>query len=58
MNRGCLILICASLLMMAGGTGSVAVDSPPRVVASIKPIHALVAGVMRGVAAPELLLDD
>lgn len=35
-----------------------AAESPPRVVASIKPIHAPVAGVMRGVAAPELLLDD
>lgn len=29
---------------------------PPRVVASINPIHSLVAGVMRGVGAPTLLL--
>ena len=29
---------------------------PPKVVASIPPIHSLVAGVMEGVAAPELLV--
>ena len=58
MSRGWRISLFAAVLMMAGGTVCVAADSPPRVVASIKPIHALVAGVMRGVAAPELLLDD
>ena len=58
MSRGWRISLFAAVLMMAGGPVCVAADSPPRVVASIKPIHALVAGVMRGVAAPELLLDD
>ena len=58
MSRGWRISLFAAVLMMVGGTICVAADSPPRVVASIKPIHALVAGVMRGVAAPELLLDD
>ncbi len=29
---------------------------PPRVVASIKPLHALAAGVMAGIAAPELII--
>ena len=45
MNRGWRISLVAAVLMMAGGTVCVAADSPPRVVASIKPIHALVAGV-------------
>ena len=58
MSRGRRISLFAAVLMMAGGTVCVAAESPPRVVASIKPIHSLVAGVMRGVAAPELLLDD
>lgn len=31
-------------------------ESPPQVVVSIKPIHALVAGVMQGVAEPTLLI--
>ncbi len=31
-------------------------DSPPQVVVSIKPIHALVAGVMEDVAEPQLLV--
>lgn len=30
----------------------------PKVVVSIKPIHALVAGVMRGVAEPQLLIES
>lgn len=33
-----------------------AFSAEPRVVASIKPIHALVAGVMQGVGAPQLLI--
>lgn len=33
-----------------------ALEAPPQVVASIKPIHALVAGVMQGVAEPQLLV--
>lgn len=34
-----------------------AADAPPRVVATIKPIHSLVAGVMAGVGAPVLLVE-
>ncbi len=30
---------------------------PPHVVASIKPVHALVAGVMEGVGSPGLLIQ-
>ncbi|MEM7021511.1 MAG: zinc ABC transporter substrate-binding protein [Pseudomonadota bacterium] len=36
--------------------GGVAADEAPAVVASIKPIHSLVAGVMEGVGTPELLI--
>ena len=37
-------------------SGAWAIEAPPRVVASIKPIHALVAGVMQGIAEPQLLV--
>ena len=43
-------LLCGSLLLPAIAW------SVPRVVVSIKPIHALVAGVMQGVAEPQLLV--
>ncbi|NOY13543.1 MAG: zinc ABC transporter solute-binding protein [Deltaproteobacteria bacterium] len=42
--------LCGSLLLPA------IVWSAPRVVVSIKPIHALVAGVMQGVGEPQLLV--
>lgn len=32
-------------------------EAPPRVLATIKPLHALAAGVMEGVATPDLLLQ-
>ncbi|MBI4183457.1 MAG: zinc ABC transporter substrate-binding protein [Proteobacteria bacterium] len=34
-----------------------AAADPPKVVATIKPIHSLIAGVMEGVGVPDLLLD-
>lgn len=37
--------------------GSVAAKPPPAVLASIKPLHSLVAGVMDGIGAPQLLLE-
>jgi len=48
----------ARQLMMAVGVLFLAVPAmaAPRVAASIKPIHALVAGVMAGVADPDLLI--
>lgn len=36
--------------------GAAVAQSPPQVVASIAPVHSLVAGVMRGVGEPHLLL--
>ena len=44
----------AALLSLAGGTNALA---QLKVVATIKPIHALVAGVMAGVGEPKLLID-
>lgn len=49
--------ISISLLIITICTGGFALSAePPSVVVSIKPIHALVAGVMQGVAEPKLLV--
>lgn len=45
----CLLLLCAPVAAEEGPA--------PRVVASIKPLHSLVAGVMQGVAQPELVVS-
>lgn len=48
-----------SLLALAGTlifSGMVQAADPVKVVASVKPIHSLVAGVMKGVAEPSLLV--
>lgn len=45
------------LLALFAAGRALASDTPPRVVATIKPIHALVAGVMAGVGAPVLLVE-
>jgi zinc transport system substrate-binding protein len=42
-------------LLLAGGDGACASDL--KVVATVKPIHSIVAAVMDGVAAPTLLID-
>jgi zinc transport system substrate-binding protein len=44
-----------AFLLAVGGAASA--DPAPAVVVSIKPIHSLVAGVMRGVGEPELLIE-
>ncbi|MFM9851048.1 MAG: zinc ABC transporter substrate-binding protein [Hyphomicrobiaceae bacterium] len=46
--------LSAAFLCLTGNTGALA---EPKVVATIKPIHALVAGVMAGVGEPKLLID-
>lgn len=43
-----------AVLCLAGGTSA---QAELKVVATIKPIHALVAGVMTGVGVPKLLID-
>ena len=52
------ILLMGLLLggLQAGSSTALAV-SPPQVVVSIKPVHALVAEIMQGVAEPQLLIE-
>ncbi|MFQ5954621.1 MAG: zinc ABC transporter substrate-binding protein [Kiloniellales bacterium] len=50
-------IACSALLVVAAlGPCGIAAADPPRVVASIAPIHSLVAGVMEGVASPSLIV--
>ena len=49
------ISICAALALIAIARTPAKAD-PPRVIASIAPLHSLVASVMAGVGAPDLLL--
>jgi hypothetical protein len=53
-----LFSISAAVLMVIAAVSARAADGKLDVVVSIKPIHALVAGVMQGVATPHLLLND
>jgi zinc transport system substrate-binding protein len=55
MNRATGVALTA-LVALAMGSGEGAADAP-RVVATIKPIHSLVAAVMDGVAEPSLLIE-
>jgi zinc transport system substrate-binding protein len=47
------LLLSAALLL----SGTALAGEPPKVIASIVPVHSLVAGVMEGVGTPELLLS-
>lgn len=49
------LLFCLGLLWLSLPTA--AASSPPRVVVSIAPLHSLVAGIMAGIATPELLVS-
>jgi len=52
------VLVAAVAMLIAGtaGTAGGQTGSAPRVVATIKPLHSLVAGVMAGVGEPVLLI--
>lgn len=56
----CLRCVALVLVLMAGVAPLLSVSArasePPRVVVTIKPIHSLVAGLLDGIAAPELLV--
>ncbi|SDU03767.1 zinc ABC transporter substrate-binding protein [Stappia sp. ES.058] len=54
MSRIRTLLLSASLLGLSSG---MAMGAEMNVVASIKPVHALVAGVMKGVGTPELIVE-
>ncbi len=45
------------LLLVFAGPAVVHASGPPSVVASNKPLHSLLAGIMQGVAEPHLLMD-
>lgn len=47
----------AAALMIACAAPAAAADAGPRVVASIKPVHSLVAAVMAGIGEPSLLVE-
>ena len=53
-----LLSISAAVLMVMAAVSARAADGKLDVVVSIKPMHALFAGVMQGVATPHLLLND
>jgi zinc transport system substrate-binding protein len=48
---------CVAVLLLALLAGPALAGTPPRVVASIKPVHSLVAAVMAGVGEPALLVQ-
>lgn len=50
------IILSAGLLILSALLFTTTVAAAPRVVVSIKPLHSLVAGVMKGVATPQLLV--
>jgi len=58
MRQPNVIIVLLVLFVGLAPVPSVAATKTPHVVVSIKPLHALVAGVMRGVGSPHLLLDD
>jgi zinc transport system substrate-binding protein len=49
-------IVCLAVLVLAAGASAPVGATEPLVVASIKPIHSLVAGVMEGVGEPVLLV--
>jgi zinc transport system substrate-binding protein len=54
-RRRALPALAAALVIALAGSGGHAAE-PPRVVATINPVHSLVAGVMAGVGKPYLLI--
>lgn len=55
MKKSALFVIFLVIILL-GATSTFAQADEPQVVVSIKPIHALVAGVMQGIAEPSLLI--
>ena len=49
--------VVVSLAGAALWSGAAQAEEGPRVVATVKPVHSLVSGVMAGVGTPELLID-
>ena len=51
-------VFCALAAAAVGVAGASAAAAPPRVMATIKPLHSLAAAVMRGIGEPPFLLID
>ena len=51
-------VFCALAAVAVGVAGASAAAAPPRVMATIKPLHSLVAAVMSGIGEPPFLLID
>ena len=51
-------VFCALAAAATGAAGASAAAAPPRVMATIKPLHSLVAAVMSGIGEPPFLLID
>ena len=49
--------LLASLFLFAAPATMAHANEPPAVMASIKPVHSLVVGVMQGVGTPGLIVD-
>ncbi len=49
--------IATATLLAAAFLASTSAMAAPKVVATIKPVHSLVAGVMQGVGTPDILID-
>ncbi|MCB1801475.1 MAG: SCO family protein [Gammaproteobacteria bacterium] len=52
------LLLFGACMLLAGGIPAATQQKVPDVVVSIKPLHALLAGLMRGVAEPRLLIGS
>jgi zinc transport system substrate-binding protein len=48
--------LAAAAVAAVAGSGRLSADPGPRVMASIQPLHSLIAGVMEGVGVPELVV--
>ncbi len=57
MNTGARYLMQAFIVLAFCGIPAAPAVAAPKVVATILPVHSLVAGVMKGVAEPDLLFD-
>lgn len=55
-SRPIIVTVVAILVVALALVWALRPPAPPRVVATIKPLHSLVAGVMEGVGTPELLI--
>lgn len=51
-------ILPAAILAAALALGDASADAAPRVVVTIQPVHALIAGVMDGIATPTLLVTS